>query len=201
MVGEPEDWLYGKDDVGFWQKCQTYPSKRFIENISGYVFGLFSNYIKKFSTDDFQKRICHFFFYVCGNTPMSRGQIFQVAILLKRLIEREQQDVELAKKRSMKNPEDVEVPAENSFLLDETGKNFEPIVTEGNLGTLLLCAIDIAGKVNEDVPFNNKYWSKLLQVDLGVVNTSEIVFLKRIHYDVAFNAEEVLCLAKSLNLY
>ena len=107
---------------------------------------------------------------------MSRGQILHAALILKRLISYE------------------------SKALAQNSSGFEPIVTEENLGTLLLCALAIAGKINEDHPFNNRYWANLLQIDVKIVNSSEALFLQRVHYEVSFNSDAVLRLGKSLQL-
>lgn len=191
---EPEQahWLY-ETAGAFWTKFSTYPSQRFLDTISKYVYELISCAVGNVAKD-LQKRIGHFFYYVCGRTPMSRGQILHAVILLRRLISYEKKDIEeiIARlKANQSNPNaDVIIPKDV----------FEPVVTEGNLGTLLLCALSISGKINEDVPFNNKYWSNLLHIDIRIVKSSESVFLQRLRFDVHFDADEIQQLAKTLNL-
>ena len=174
-VYPPKHWLYSSD-TEFWTKCGTYPSQRFLDTISSYIYSQFSTYLNNLSTSDVQKRTAHFFYFVCGRTPMSRGTILHATILLSRLISFER-----------------EASTDNTNVR-------EPIVTEANIGTLLLCALIIAGKINEDRPFNNKYWSNLLNIHINIVNSSEAVFLERIHYEVTFDSDRVIHLARSLNL-
>lgn len=190
---EVTHWLY-ETDGALWTKFSTYPSQRFLDTISRFVYQEISAAVGTNVAKDLQKRIGHFFYFVCGRTPMSRGQILHAVILLKRLIRYEKKDIAEIKGRlqsKQPNPDaDVDIPRDV----------FEPVVTEGNLGTLLLCALSIAGKINEDVPFNNKYWSNLLHIDIRIVKSSESVFLQRLRFDVHFNAEEIVSLAKALSL-
>lgn len=187
---KPQHWLY-PESSSFWLKFATFPSQRFVDAISGYLYKYFSKAIPQFTGPEIQQRIGHFFFFVCGRTPMSRGQILHAVILITRLIDSELEDLE-TRRRSTSEP-----APEPFHRIDEP---FEPIVTEANLGTLLLCALDISGKVNEDVPFNNKYWASLLQIDVRIVNSSELVFLQRLRFNTGFDAEEIFNLATELNL-
>ena len=205
---EGANWLYSEHPA-FWNKLGTYPSQRFIDSVSKHLFEEFSTVIKKFSGNDFQKRINQFFTFVCGKTPMSRGQILHAVELLHRLIQREIATVRCvtAKLSQYHNP----VCASSQSLSESLAQAeydrslipsslFEPIVTEGNLGTLLLCALCIAGKINEDIPFNNKYWARLLQIDINIVNSSECVFLQRLNFNVNFNVEAIYRIATQLQL-
>lgn len=197
------NWLYSENSA-FWNKLGTYPSQRFIDSVSQYLYEEFSTIIKKFSGDDFQKRINQFFTFVCGKTPMSRGQILHAVELLHRLIQREEATIRsITAKLSQGHAQVAPSTCTSDDEFDSSlipPSVFEPIVTEGNLGTLLLCALCIAGKINEDIPFNNKYWARLLQIDMNIVNSSECVFLQRLNFDVNFNVESIYRIARELQI-
>ncbi|KAH7824238.1 uncharacterized protein MONOS_161 [Monocercomonoides exilis] len=70
------------------------------------------------------------------------------------------------------------------ILIEEDNKSnlSSTIVTEDNLGTLLMCGMMISVKMDRDVPFRNSWWAKLFRIGLEVVNQSELVFLEKIHF-------------------
>ncbi|KAH7832129.1 uncharacterized protein MONOS_18533 [Monocercomonoides exilis] len=77
--------------------------------------------------------------------------------------------------------------AEESELIRQGGKS---IVSEANLGTLLLCAITITTKMERDIPFTNSWWAKQLGVPLSILNQSEVIFLKKINFNCNVTQEE-----------
>ncbi|KAH7819869.1 uncharacterized protein MONOS_18656 [Monocercomonoides exilis] len=56
------------------------------------------------------------------------------------------------------------------------------MIAESNLGTLLLCVVMIAIKLNRDIPFRNGWWATMLKVPLDVLNQSELIFLERVKF-------------------
>lgn len=190
---EQQHWLY-PTEAFMWNKLQTYPSQRFLDAIARHVHMVISAAVESNVAKDLEKRINHFFYFVCGRTPLSRGQILHAVVLLQRLIKYEAQDIDVIVKRMKSKQPNLESP----IVIPKTV--FEPVVTEGNLGTLLLCALCISVKINEDVPFNNKFWSNLLHIDIRVVNSSESVFLQRLRFDVHVTEDDIKSLAKKLDL-
>jgi len=71
-------------------------------------------------------------------------------------------------------------------------EGWTPIVSDGNLGTLLLCAVLVSLKMNRDHPFSNGWWAVTVDVPLPTINQSELVFLQRVGYSLMMSEDEYL---------
>ena len=151
-------WLY-PEQFTVMNPLAAYPSPKFLDSFSRHIVELFHARIPELSTSDYFERVSKFFSYVCTRTPVTRGQLLHAFILLQRVDQ-----------------------AERKLLACKPPQSFQPLISEHTVGTLLLCSILISHKLNEDCPCASKYWSKLLTVTTQVLNTSEIVFLRRIKF-------------------
>lgn len=97
----------------------------------------------------------HMFHFVCHYAPVTIGEIIHSIYLFYQLVEIEEEN-----------------KVESQISL----------VTEDNLGTLLMCAMLISVKMDRDVPFRNSWWAKLFRISLEVVNQSELVFLEKLEF-------------------
>ncbi|KAH7817283.1 uncharacterized protein MONOS_18154 [Monocercomonoides exilis] len=83
------------------------------------------------------------------------------------------------------------------FLLDELigcekiakADGWTAIVSENNLGTLLLVAVILSLKFNRDSAHSNKWWSQTLGIEANVITLSESVFLQRIEHKMMMDEE------------
>lgn len=66
------------------------------------------------------------------------------------------------------------------------------VVSETNLGTLLLCGVILSLKYNRDIAFKNSWWSKAIGIPLAVINQSELVFLQRVNFSLSMSEERFL---------
>lgn len=57
-----------------------------------------------------------------------------------------------------------------------------PVVQEGNIGTVLLCAMMLSMKMGRDVPYSNKWWALAFTVPVDILTQSEAVFFQRLGY-------------------
>ncbi|KAA6356426.1 MAG: hypothetical protein EZS28_048047, partial [Streblomastix strix] len=62
-------------------------------------------------------------------------------------------------------------------------------ITEENIGTILVCAVELSLKMLRDRVCRNSWWSNAFGMDMKTLNASEIVFLKRL--DFSLNLDEV----------
>ncbi|KAH7826499.1 uncharacterized protein MONOS_2195 [Monocercomonoides exilis] len=84
------------------------------------------------------------------------------------------------------------------FLIDQLIQFEQPlpkdderrIVSECNLGTLLLCGLMLALKLNRDATFKNSWWAQSIGIPVDVVNQSETVMLERLNFSVSMSHEE-----------
>lgn len=58
------------------------------------------------------------------------------------------------------------------------------IINQNTLGTLFLCGMMISLKMNRDHCLKNSYWAKTLNIQLDVLNASEIAFLEKIQFSL-----------------
>lgn len=65
-----------------------------------------------------------------------------------------------------------------------------PIISESTFGTHLLCSVIISQKQLRDTPFKNSWWSKMFLVPLEILNHSEVVFMKKINFNLFVSSEE-----------
>jgi hypothetical protein len=74
-------------------------------------------------------------------------------------------------------------------LLMQTDKTASSVgkgcmVSEGNLGTLLLVGVILSLKFNRDHGIRNSEWGRVLQMPVSVINESEAAFVRRIGYSM-----------------
>jgi hypothetical protein len=60
--------------------------------------------------------------------------------------------------------------------------NIGHIINENNINILLLISIMISSKIHDDIPPDNKFYTKLGGVKLDEINNMEIDFCKKINY-------------------
>ncbi|KAH7822090.1 uncharacterized protein MONOS_17698 [Monocercomonoides exilis] len=107
----------------------------------------------------------HLFHFVCHYAPISIGEIIHSIYLFYQLIEIEEENI-------------CHSPV--------------TLVTEDNLGTLLMCGMLLSVKMDRDVPFRNSWWAKLFRIPLSVVNQSELVFLERLSFRMMMEESDFL---------
>ncbi|KAH7826671.1 uncharacterized protein MONOS_14863 [Monocercomonoides exilis] len=72
------------------------------------------------------------------------------------------------------------------------------VITEANLGTLLLIAVMTSVKMNRDTPYRNGWWSAAIGIPISIINQSEIVFLQRIHYTLVLEYKQYMKIVTEL---
>lgn len=105
----------------------------------------------------FSKKIRHFFQIVRGVSSLVLSEMLHAVYLVDMLIVAES----IAKKDGM-----------------------SPIVSEDNLGMLLLCSVILSLKLNRDSSYSNGWWSKSIGIPASIINQSEIVFMQRINHNM-----------------
>jgi len=106
------------------------------------------------------QKIRHFFQFTRQYTHLTTGETLHSIYLVDQLIQTE------AKRANASRPS---------------------IISESNLGTLLLVAVVLATKLNRDTPYRNSWWAKVFGIPLSVLNQSEIVFLKKVRYSLGMS--------------
>ncbi|KAA6360495.1 MAG: hypothetical protein EZS28_043978 [Streblomastix strix] len=71
-------------------------------------------------------------------------------------------------------------------------------ITEENIGTILVCAVELALKMLRDRVCRNSWWSNAFGMDMNTLNASEIVFLKRLDYRLNLDAESFWAIYNAL---
>lgn len=122
--------------------------------------------------EDIYKKIIQFYQLIKTYAQITKAELIASTIFLERLIERE--------KGNTANPEDI------------------VIVTESNLGTILLCSLMISIKCHRDYILSNVWWSNLLNIPLYSINISEVVFLNSLNYDLFITSEEFESVVKRI---
>ncbi|KAH7824940.1 uncharacterized protein MONOS_10404 [Monocercomonoides exilis] len=110
-------------------------------------------------------KVKHFFQFVRQYSKLTIGELLHITVLLTRLLS-------------------------NEAELIRDGK--VSIVSEANLGTLLLCSTLIAVKMERDIPYRNSWWAKMFGVPLHILNQSERIFLQKIDYNCTVSDGEFL---------
>ncbi|KAK2949799.1 hypothetical protein BLNAU_15281 [Blattamonas nauphoetae] len=59
------------------------------------------------------------------------------------------------------------------------------IVSNSNIGTVLVVSLLLSNKINRDVPIRSSWWAKAFGIPLGVLNSSEEYFLSQLNYEVS----------------
>jgi hypothetical protein len=72
---------------------------------------------------------------------------------------------------------------DSSNELSHFKKNYSPF-------NILMSCIMIACKYNDDIPFNNKSWSGLIQMNIMNLNALEIDIIKVLHFEIPRLTEE-----------
>ena len=170
-------WLY-PEEASIMNPLSYYPSHKFLAPLGDKFLHLFTSRLPDLNAADYSERISKFFSFVCARTPVSRGQLLHSFILLQRL------DTAERKLLTTGTP---------SVVL------FQPLVVEHTLGTLILCSLLIAHKLNDDRYTSNTYWAKLLTITPQIVNTSEVIFLRRIDFRTFVEPSELVKLAETLH--
>ncbi|KAH7831784.1 uncharacterized protein MONOS_1936 [Monocercomonoides exilis] len=111
------------------------------------------------------EKVKHFFHFVRQYSNLTTGEIIHIAIMLTRLLTHEAEQIRQGKMT---------------------------IVSEANLGTLLLCATLIVVKMERDVPYRNSWWAKMFGVPLHILNQSEMIFLQKVDYNCDVSVDEYL---------
>ncbi|KAK2957507.1 hypothetical protein BLNAU_7406 [Blattamonas nauphoetae] len=65
------------------------------------------------------------------------------------------------------------------------------IITQNNLGTLLLCSIIVTLKLLRDNPYTNSCWAKYLRIPLSDLNHSEVIMLAHLNFNLNVQFEEI----------
>ncbi|KAK2953029.1 hypothetical protein BLNAU_12018 [Blattamonas nauphoetae] len=61
----------------------------------------------------------------------------------------------------------------------------EWIVSNNNIGTVLVVSLLLSNKINRDVPIRSSWWAKAFGIPLSVLNSSEEYFLVQLNYEVS----------------
>ncbi|KAK2946284.1 hypothetical protein BLNAU_18805 [Blattamonas nauphoetae] len=61
----------------------------------------------------------------------------------------------------------------------------EWIVSNSNIGTVLVVSLLLSNKINRDVPIRSSWWARAFGIPLGVLNSSEEYFLSQLNYEVS----------------
>ncbi|KAH7831991.1 uncharacterized protein MONOS_16927 [Monocercomonoides exilis] len=167
------------------QCSKAYPSTRFIISASNDICLLFSKALqhllttsKKESSKTSEKfsslsssgvlvrdKAKHLLLFVSRIAPITIGEIVHSLILLERFIQSD---------------------------IDAVDNTFPSIVTEENMGTILLCSLITSIKMNRDITFRNKWWANLFDIPLEIINQSEIIFLAKLRFDLMICPDEFL---------
>lgn len=107
--------------------------------------------------------ISHFYRFIIQYSEVTTTEVLQSFVLLTRLLLEENKHIRTG------------------------GKG---IVSDANLGTILLCSLMISIKILRDIPYKNSWWAKVLGISLQILNQSEYVFLDRIGYRCLLQHEE-----------
>jgi hypothetical protein len=108
------------------------------------------------------QKIRHFFQFTRQYTGLTTGETLHSIYLIDKLIQAE---------------------------ADQSHTGRPSIISESNLGTLLLVAVVLATKLSRDIPYRNSWWAKVFGIPLSILNQSEIVFLKKARYSLGMNAD------------
>ncbi|KAA6398691.1 MAG: hypothetical protein EZS28_005783 [Streblomastix strix] len=66
------------------------------------------------------------------------------------------------------------------------------MISESNLGTVLICAAMLAIKVQRDViEYKNSWWAKAFQIKLEILNHSELAFCIQLNFRFALSDQQV----------
>ncbi|KAH7815292.1 uncharacterized protein MONOS_10709 [Monocercomonoides exilis] len=104
---------------------------------------------------DMHGKVQHFYRYIRDGTKLTTGELVHSYVLLEHLMRAESK---------------------------ELSEGRQTMIAESNLGTLLLCVVMIAIKLDRDVPFRNGWWAAMFKVPLDVLNQSEVIFLERVNH-------------------
>jgi hypothetical protein len=118
-----------------------------------------------------RQRILHFFDFTRQYAKISTGEIIYSIYLIDRLVQAESR----------------------RDWFQQTS-----IISESNLGTLLLVAAILSLKQNRDIPYRNSWWAKVFSIPLPVLNQSEIVFLQKLEYRLEMQVEDYAILYSAL---
>lgn len=130
------------------------------------------SYVFSRKGEDIYKKIIQFYQLIKTYAQITKAELFASIIFLERLIERE--------KSNTTKPDDI------------------VIVTESNLGTILLCSLMVSIKCHRDYILSNVWWSNLLNIPLYSINISEVVFLNSLNYSLFITSEEFESVVKRI---
>lgn len=116
---------------------------------------------------EFEEKIEHFFVFIRYYTHLTVAELLATDALIYRLVKAE---------------------------LENLRTNNRTIISEANLGTLLVCGTLLALKMNRDHPVRNSWWSKMFNISLDVLNESENVFLNKIGFSCYLSESCYSCL-------
>ena len=108
----------------------------------------------------------HFYDVLIRSVSITIGQLLHSVILFDRAVESDK----------MRRTSPVPVPS---------------FVTEYTYGTVLLCSVIIAHKMNEDNCYTNRYFSYLYHVPLEYLNSSEVNLFEALSYSTSVNPDDL----------
>ncbi|KAA6402688.1 MAG: hypothetical protein EZS28_001789 [Streblomastix strix] len=109
------------------------------------------------AAEELRTKILHFFQYLSQYTNSTRSELAVTIFLISKLVDK-----------------DIEYRAKGDV----------GIISELNLGTILLVALELATKLMRDVSYKNSWWAKALGMETATLNSSESVFLQRLHFEL-----------------
>ncbi|KAK2961507.1 hypothetical protein BLNAU_3629 [Blattamonas nauphoetae] len=163
LMGTPESRY---SEVPYWYQMTAVIDEPIIQTISLHLFDTFITCLGEAARApdiNLLTKIENFFRYIVQHTRIEIGETIHAIILI------------------------------DKVLLSEHASDRSPdinIVSVANVGTLLLCGVALAFKMDRDVPYKNGFWSKVFRIPVPVMNQSEIVCLSRLKYQVFVPAED-----------
>lgn len=61
----------------------------------------------------------------------------------------------------------------------------------GNLGTVVLCCVILAQKMNRDHPYSDRWWASAVGINLSIISQSELVVLQLLDFNLMMRDQEL----------
>ena len=149
--------------------ANTVIARGMFEAITHYVFTSLSKHLGPSFTESINapdRWIQYFYSHLITSVPMTVGQLVHSVILFDRAIEYDK-------------------------MCRLSSTQASPFVTEYTYGTLLLCSVIVALKMDEDSCHSNRYFSCLYKVPLKDINSSETFFFQALSYSASVNPDKL----------
>ncbi|KAA6353672.1 MAG: hypothetical protein EZS28_050801 [Streblomastix strix] len=159
-------------------------TQSFINSSSRYIAKFLSSVIfQNEDPDNFEKlkeslflKIMSFFSYIRQYGKLSGSELIYTTFLVQKFVESEIEQFNTSK-RSI-------------------------IISDGTVGTILVCAMVLAMKILRDVvEYNNKCWSQAFGMSIELLNQSEITFYVQLGFDVALPESQFIRLFQKIKSY